>query len=179
MKKMKSLLLLFMGILYLFLTSAVYAQKTDVLSNADALSDIKVEHSIDSSIVSTNINSSLSSGHALSDIRLSGKVDHTGKLRSLSICFSADASFVPSGEAEIMVSEKERITLYSSSIQRRMATEKTSYTLTYLSGLGDIAAENFGKSQNTVFMDLFSKTNKAERLGIPSDFFEFLRAPMR
>lgn len=179
MKKMKSLLLSLLGIYFLFLPAGLSAQSADVPSDVDALRDIKIEHSVDSSIVSINIQSSLSSEQTLSDIHMSGKVDQRGKLRSLSISFCADADFVPSGEAEIIVSEKDSITLYSSSIQRRNESEKISYTLTYLSGLDTVIRDNVGRPKKTVFIDIFSKTNKAERMGIPMEFFTLLGSPGR
>jgi hypothetical protein len=179
MKKMNRILLSFFGIYLLFSSAGVYAQEIIQSSKVATLGDIEVAHLKDYSNVTVHIYAPLSSEGALSDISITGKVCLSGELKSLIVKFSAEKSFIPSGELEISVSEKSKMTLYSSSVQKINKPEKTSYTLTYLNDLDDVMAKSIGSAQATFFMDLFSEKDKAARLGIASEFFELLRDPSR
>ena len=156
-----------------------YAQGTSVSPNAETLRGIAIERAEDSSTVSIQIDPISFPDLSLSEIRVAGKVNQSGKLKSLSIRFCADSSFVPSGEADLMLSDGRKLTLYSSSIQRVSDPEKTNYTLTFLNNLDAILLDTVAISESTVFMNLFSKKNKAARLGIASEFFKLLRSPPR
>lgn len=179
MLKMKSLSLSLLGLYCLFVAAGVYAQGLDASPNVETLRDIIVEQAADFSVVSIKIDTAASPGLPLSDICVSGKVNKAGKLKSLLIRFSADSSFVPSGEAGIIISGTTKRTLYSSSIHKVGEAERSSYTLTYLNDLDEVLADSAAVSQSTVFMDLFSKKNKIARLGIDLKFFKLLRAPSR
>jgi hypothetical protein len=179
MTKMKSLSLSLLGMYCLCIVAVSFAQSLDASPKAETSRDITVERLADSSVISIKINAPPSSGHALSDICVAGKVSQSGKIKSLLIRFTADPSFVPSGETAIIISKTEKLTLYSSSIHRIGESGKSGYTLTYLNDLDSILAGSATVSDTTVYMDLFSKNNKADRLGIPLEFFNLLRAPPR
>jgi len=179
MKKTKSLSRSLFWICCLLLVSGAYAQGADVSPNVEALRGIAIERAEDSSIVSILIDPISSLNLPLSEIRVAGKVNQSGKLKSLSIRFCADSSFVPSGEAELILSDEKKLTLYSSSIQRVNEPGKTNYTLTFLNNLDAILLDTVAISEGTVFMNLFSKKNKAAKLGIALEFFKLLRSPPR
>lgn len=179
MKKTKSLSRSLFWICCLILVSGAYAQETGVSPKAETLRGIAIERAEDSSTVSIQIDPISSPDLSLSEIRVAGKVNQSGKLRSLSIRFCADSSFVPSGEAELILSDEKKLTLYSSSIQRVNEPEKTNYTLTFLNSLDAVLSDTVAISESMVFMNLFSKKNKTARLGIALEFFKLLRSPQR
>jgi len=179
MKKTKSLSRSLFWICCFILVSGAYAQETGISPKAETLRGIAIERAEDSSTVSIQIDPISSPDLSLSEIRVAGKVNQSGKLRSLSIRFCADSSFVPSGEAELILSDEKKLTLYSSSIQRVNEPEKTNYTLTFLDSLDAVLSDTVAISESMVFMNLFSKKNKTARLGIALEFFKLLNSPQR
>lgn len=173
MKKMKGFSLSLCRICFLFMVVGAYAQQNQVSPNVEALRDIVIERSGDSSVISVRIDPADSSEPSLSEISLSGKLSQSGKLKSLTIRFCADSGFVPSGETEIIVSDETKLTLYSSSVQKMNEPEKTNYIITFLNNLDSVVAESGAISESTVFLNLYSKKTKPRGLAYlrPSSSF--------